>query len=127
MAEAITVQVQGLNETLRALKKLGDDMEDLKDANADISSTVARAASALAPRLTGNLASSIKGNRAAKRVQIKAGGARVPYAGVIEYGWQSRGIRPQPYLRKAAYENQSYVIDKYEENIKQVIQKYDFD
>lgn len=127
MAEAVTVKVEGLKETLSALKKLGDNFEDLKDANAELSSTIATKASALAPRLTGALANTIKGNRANKRVQLKAGSARVPYAAVIEYGWPKRNIKAQSYLRRAALEDRNYIVETYEKNIKEVIKKYNFD
>lgn len=118
------VQVLGLNEALRALKRAGDDFEDLKDANQELGSHVATRAAAIVPRRTGTLASSIKANRAKKKVTIKAGGGKAVYAGVIEYGWSARGIRPQPYLRTAAFENKDLVKQKYEENIKSIIQKY---
>lgn len=118
------VQVKGLNEALRALKAFGDDMNDLKDANQELGSTIASRASALAPKRSGALAGSIRANRAQKKVQIKAGGAAVPYAGVIEYGWAARGIRPQSYLRRAAFSNKDYIATKYEENIQRSIQKY---
>jgi len=121
------VRVKGLNETLRALNKLGADFEELKDANKELGDEIASRAAALAPRLTGRLASSIRANRAKKRVSIKAGSARVPYAGVIEYGWPARGIEPQSYLRKAAFGKKDYIMEKYEDNIKSLIHKYDFD
>ena len=127
MAEAVGIKVEGLKETLSALKKLGDNFEDLKDANAELSSTIASKASALAPKLTGALAGSIKGNRANKRVQIKAGSAKIAYAGVIEYGYPKRNIRAQSYLRRAASEDQNYIAQTYETNIKEVIKKYNFD
>lgn len=127
MADGLAVEVTGLRECVKALKDLGDDLSDLKEANGTLGREIASRASALAPVRSGRLAASIKSNKAAKKVQIKAGSARVPYAGVIEYGWAARNIRPQPYLRKAAFENKNYIKDKYEENIKDVIRKYNFD
>lgn len=127
MAEGLTVRVEGLNECVRSLRKLGDDLGDLKEANNTLGREIASRASAVAPRRSGTLAGSIKTNKAAKKVQIKAGGARAAYAGVIEYGWPARNIRPQPFLRKAAFENRNYIVEQYEKNIKQVINKYDFD
>lgn len=121
------VRVKGLNECLRALNRIGADFEELKDANKSLGDEIARRAAALAPRITGRLASSIRANRAKKRVTVKAGGARVQYAGVIEYGWPSRGIEPQSYLRKAAFSKKDYIQQKYEENIQYLIKKYDFD
>lgn len=102
-------------------------MEDLKTANKTLGTEIAAKAAAIAPRLTGALASSIRANRAQKRVQIKAGNSKVPYAGVIEYGWPRRGIESQSYLRRAAFDNKDYISQKYEDNIKDIIKKYNFD
>lgn len=121
------VRVKGLNECLSALRKLGADMDELKDANKELSTEIADKASAQAPVRTGRLASSVRGTRQQKRVRIKAGGARVPYAGVIEYGWPARGIVAQPFLRRTSFENKDYIKETYEENIQSLIKKYDFD
>lgn len=118
------VYIKGLNEAIRALRNAGDDMGDLKEANGELASTISSKASALAPRRTGALASTIRGNRAAKKVQIKAGNAAVPYAGPIEYGWQRRNIRPRAYLRTAAFKDRDYIKQTYENNIRKVINKY---
>lgn len=124
MAEAIEVTVTGLKETLDALKKVEGALDNLTDANRTIASTIASKASALAPRLTGALASSIKGTSDKDRIRITAGGDRVVYAGVQEYGWPEKNIQAQPYLRPAVQDNMSYIVQKYEENIQSVIKKY---
>lgn len=119
-----TVKVKGLNEVTRSLKQYEGAAEDLKEANAKIGSKVASTAVATSPKLSGKLASTIKSNRAVSRVQIKAGGASVPYAGVIEYGWPERNIEAQPYLRRAAWNNMNYVIDQFEANLESLKRKY---
>lgn len=119
-----TVKVKGLNEVSRSLKQYEGAADDLKEANAAIGSKVASTAVATLPKKTGALASTIKANRAVSRVQIKAGGARVPYAGVIEYGWPERNIEAQPYLRRAAWDNIGYVIDQFEANLESLKRKY---
>jgi hypothetical protein len=119
-----TVKVKGLNEVVRSLKQYEGAVDDLKEANAQIGSKVASTAIATSPKLTGTLASTIKANRAVSRVQIKAGGARVPYAGVIEYGWPERNIEAQPYLRRAAWNNMDFVIDQFEANLEGLRRKY---
>jgi carbon monoxide dehydrogenase subunit G len=123
MAE-FTVSVKGLREVTRSFKQYEGAVDDLKTANAAISSKVAQSAVATTPKLTGRLASTVKGNRAVQRVQIKAGGARVPYAGVIEYGWPARNIEAQPYLRRAAWTNKDYVIQQYSSNLESIKRRY---
>lgn len=119
------VVVEGLNQTVRTLKQFGVSVEDLKEGNKQISSKVAKDAIAIAPRLTGNLASSIKGTAQQRKAVITAGGQRVPYAGPIEYGWPVRNIEARPYLRKAGWKNKEFIIRKYEENIRDLAYKYD--
>ena len=119
------VKVTGLKECLKALKNAGDDFEELKDANNELAKDIASKAAAIAPRLTGNLASSIKGNRAKNKVSVKSGSSKVPYAGVQEYGWPARNIAAQSYIRRAAAENMDSIMKTYEDNIKSIIKKYD--
>ena len=124
---AAAIEVTGIRDLNRALKGVGDDFEDLKDANALLGQLVANRATALVPIRSGKLQSSIKTNRAKNKVTISAGRASVPYAGVIEYGWGKRGIKARPYLNKAVNEKKGEIKEKYEENIKNIIKKYDLD
>ena len=119
-----TVTIKGVNEVIRSLKAYEGAAQDLKEANSAIGSKVSTAAKATAPFQTGALAGSIRGNRALKKVQIKAGGARVPYAGVIEYGWPARNIEAQPFLRRAAWNNREYVKEQYSANLQAIARKY---
>lgn len=121
------VEVTGLKECLRDLKKAGADFEELKDANNELARTVASKAAAVAPRSSGALAASIKGNRAKNKVSVKAGSARVPYAGVQEYGWPARNIEAKSYIRATTYQNIDSIMETYEDNIKSIIKKYDLD
>lgn len=121
---ASTIKIRGLREVTRSLNQYAGAVDDMKEANSKISAKVAQDAVSLSPKKSGNLARSIKGNRAKEKVQIKAGGARVPYAGVIEYGWPARNIEAQPYLRKAAYTNIRYVIEQFDSNLESLKRKY---
>jgi HK97 gp10 family phage protein len=125
MAEEITIT--GVKEVIDTLNKLGKDLESNEELNKELSSTLSQKASALAPRLTGALASSVKGNPSAEKAQILAGSAAVPYAGVQEYGWPEKNINAQPYLRPAVHNNMGYIIEKYNESIQKAIKKYNLD
>jgi hypothetical protein len=124
MAEA-GITITGVKEVTDTLKKLGRDIEENLELNKELSTTLSQKASAMAPKLTGALASSVVGNPSSERAQIVAGSAAVPYAGVIEYGWPARNIQPQPYLNKAVNDNLGYIIEKYEDSIKDIVKKYD--
>jgi phage gpG-like protein len=123
MAEAISVSISGREEVNSFLRKVINDLGDMTDANKELSSKLAREASALAPKLTGRLASSIKGEVVGKAAQISA---NTIYAGVIEYGWAQRNIAAQPYLSKAVTGTNLPTL-VYEEYIRQVIKKYNLD
>ncbi|MFN7583756.1 MAG: hypothetical protein ACK5P0_00190 [bacterium] len=125
MAEEITIT--GVKEVIDTLNKLGKDLESNEELNKELSSTLSQKASAMAPRLTGALASSVKGNPSAEKAQILAGSAAVPYAGVQEYGWPEKNINAQPYLRPAVHNNMGYIIEKYNESIQKAIKKYNLD
>lgn len=88
-----------LRATLRAA---GADLGDLKTANAAAAATVAAAAGVRAPRRSGALASSVRGNRAVGKAVVMAGRGSVAYAGPIHWGWAARGIEPNPFVIDAA-------------------------
>ena len=123
MAEEISIS--GVKEVTDTLKKLGRDLESNIELNKELSTTLSQKASALAPKLTGALASSVVGNPSAEKAQIMAGSAAVPYAGVIEYGWPDRNIDAQPYLNPAVNDNMGYIIEKYNDSIQKAIKQYD--
>jgi len=127
MAEAIEFSIQGVNEVKASLDKIEKGIKENLELNKELSNTLAQKASAMAPRLTGALASSVVGNGSSERAQIVAGSASVPYAGVIEYGWPNKNIKAQPYLIPAVNNNMGYIIQKYEDSIKDIVKKYDLD
>jgi hypothetical protein len=122
MAEEITIS--GVKEVTDTLNKLGRDIESNIELNKELSTTLSQKASAMAPKLTGALASSVVGNPSAEKAQILAGSAAVPYAGVIEYGWPLRNIEAKPYLNPAVRDNMGYIIEKYKDSIQAAIKQY---
>lgn len=93
--------VEGLNKVVKALVEAGVEVDDLKDAFAQIAEEAAQKASSLAPKRTGALAATVRGNRAKNKAVVTAGRAKVKYAGAINYGWPKRGIRPSGFMQKA--------------------------
>lgn len=96
-----SVNIEGLNQKIRSLQELGIELDDIKDVFADIAAKGADLASSFAPVKSGDLAGSIRGNRAKNKAVVTAGRARVPYAGAINYGWPARNIAPALFLQKA--------------------------
>jgi hypothetical protein len=123
MANTGTVKVDGLKPLRRNLRRLGNDLSDLKDANQQAASIVASAGAGRAPKRSGNLAGSVRGNRAVGRAIVRAGGAAVPYAGPVHWGWPAHGIEAQPFIADAAVETQPVWLPAYEASIQKAVDK----
>jgi hypothetical protein len=95
------VRVEGLNGLVRDLQSLGLELDDLKGAFSEIAQEGARLASSFAPKRSGALAASVRGNKAKNKAVVMAGRARVPYAGAINYGWPKRNIAPAMFMQRA--------------------------
>jgi hypothetical protein len=118
-----TYQVEGAKELRRTLRKAGDDMKDLKVAHADAARIVSDAAVPKAPRRTGALAGTIRPAGTKTMAIVRAGYARVPYAGVQEWGWPRRNIPAQPYIVPAAHETEADWVKRYDEEIERILGK----
>jgi hypothetical protein len=94
------IRVTGLSKAVRELQGLGVDVDDLKEAFGSIAAEAARTAAGFAPSRSGRLRGSIRGNRAKNKATVTAGRARVPYAGVINFGWPARGIRGHEFFQR---------------------------
>lgn len=117
----VSVRVEGASQLRRALRRAGRDLADLKEANSKVARLVASEAAVRAPRRTGKLAASIRGNRAAGKAVVSAGKAQVPYAAPIHWGWPSRHIRPNPWISKTAQQTQPIWLRGYEQEIQQIV------
>lgn len=96
-----SVRVEGLNKTLKALQSYGVEVADLKDTMAGIAREGATLAARYAPKRSGRLAGTVRGNKAKAKAVVIAGRARVPYAGAINYGWPKRGIKAALFMQRA--------------------------
>lgn len=115
------VQVQGLAQLRRTLRKAGHDLSDMADVNAAVAGIIVRAQAARAPRRTGALAASPRPSRAKGRARVLAGGARVPYAGPIHWGWPARNISPQPWLSETAQATEPAWVDEYRRGVTDIL------
>lgn len=120
VADDVTIRVEGLRELQRGLRAFAENVDDLKDANAAAARMVASSAAARAPRRSGRLAGSVRGNRAVSRATVSAGRAAIPYAGPIHYGWAARGIEANPFVTDAAQQTESVWLPLYEAALQQL-------
>ena len=120
-----SVKVEGLNKTLTALQRFGVEAEDLKDVMSEIAAEGARLASSFAPKRSGKLAGTVRGNKAKAKAIVIAGRARVPYAGAINYGWQKRNIKPALFMQRADAALAPKAVEMLEKGLDEIIRKVD--
>jgi hypothetical protein len=102
------LMVVGQKRFVQTMRKAGADMDDLKEVNREAAQIALPAVRNLAPRgKTGRLAGSLRAG-ATKRVGvIRAGRKAVPYAGVINYGWPARHIKPRLFVNNGVASTES--------------------
>lgn len=122
------VQIDGASKMRRTLKAAGADLSELKEVNRRAAQYVMPEAVRTAPYQYGALASTLRVSATVSAGTIKGGNKRkgddgVPYSEVIHYGWPARGIKPQPWLSRAAQTTEPLWIKTYEAEMHAAIMK----
>lgn len=115
------LEVDGARQLRRALKQAGINVQDLKDAHREAAELVKRAADPDAPRRSGALASSTRAAGTQAAAIVRAGSARVPYAGPIHWGWPARHIDAQPWIADAAERTEPEWTQEYLDHLETII------
>jgi hypothetical protein len=115
----VRVRVEGIGRVVRKLNKAGADAEDMRDLMHGLGEIVVDAANV--PYRTGRLDNNVRSGRGKTKAVVRAGGARVPYAGVIHYGDPARGIRAQPFLTDALQSRHAQIFAALEAGINQLL------
>jgi hypothetical protein len=123
MATETGIRIEGLDELARSMRRAGQDMTELKEAHTRAAAIVADRAAELAPRRSGRLAGSIRPAKQAKRARIMAGGAKVPYANPIHWGWPSRNIAASMFMVDAAQQTEPEWTKAYFEDVQAILDK----
>lgn len=118
------VRVVGLRKAIRSLEQMGVEAADLKDAFQKIGKMVSSEAHTLAPKLDGTLSASIRPSKTKNKAIVRAGGARIPYAGVIHYGGYNN-ITANPFLTRALERKQDQAVNEMEEALNDLIRRLD--
>lgn len=121
MARDVGLKVEGLAQVVRALDQFGLDVDDLKDAFSAIARTGAGVMARHVPHRTGRLASNVRGNRAKSKAVVAIGGASVPYAGPIQWGWPKRNIAAAGFFEATDREMNPVAIQMLEQEINRKI------
>lgn len=81
------VRIEGLRELQATLKALdGESQKQIRVVLNEAAGIVVRGAQNRAPVVTGAYRKSIKAASGQREASVKAGGAKVPYAGFLDYG-----------------------------------------
>lgn len=125
------VEIEGMRELRRTLRKAGDDLGDLKALNKDAAEIAARVSASMAPigkgksGNPGRLKASIRASGTKTAGIIRAGKKAVPYAPPVHWGWFKRGIMPQPFLSEGAKNSEGQWLPVYEVGLDKIIQRVD--
>lgn len=116
-----TVEIEGLNKLLRALEKLDDEAkQSFKDVGGRVGKLVAEQGREEAPVRSGALQRTIRAVNTGRGAKVRAGTARVPYAGPIHFGWRSRNIKPNNFLYRAVDKKVDVALDMYLEEVHKI-------
>lgn len=119
-----SISVEGLNKTIRTLRKVDAEMgPEIKKINLDLAESLVPVARSLVPVQSGALRDSIRAAGQQRTGVVRAGKARVPYAGPIHFGWPKQHIRPQPFLYDALDQRRSAIMSEYVERIQKLIDR----
>lgn len=116
----VNIELEGQREFRRALRAMGDDLDDLKAAHLAGARIVMKEALELVPVLTGTLQETIRASGTKTRGVVRAGYKRVPWAGPIHFGWPDRNITPQPFLYDAIDHRRDEVLDVYWDRVTRI-------
>ena len=128
-----STKIAGADEVRRKIRNMQDAVSktaaksELKTLHGDAAKIVEQDALGRAPVKSGRLRESIRSSGTQKAGVVRAGFARVPYAGPIHFGWAKRNIRPQPFLYDAKDARRDEVVRSVEQGIDALIRRFDLD
>jgi hypothetical protein len=119
-----SLTVEGARELRKALRSVDGGTADLKAVHAEAAQIVERRAAQIVPKRSGDLGGTVRSSGTTTAGVVRAGFARVPYAGPIHFGWARRNISPQPFLYDALDKRRAEVIEAYETQVAGLIKKH---
>lgn len=117
----VQVTVKGIGRLNRALNKAGADAGNMRQLMHSIGMIAVRAAQARVPVLTGALRGNIRAGKGKTKAVVRAGGARVPYAGVIHYGTPDGAYQPTNFLLTAIQTKRGEILTRFNEGVSDIL------
>jgi hypothetical protein len=121
--KGITYEVEGGARLRATLKDVENGLKDLAALHQEVADIAASRARIRVPVLTGTLQSTIRASGTKNMAVIRAGYAKVPYAGVHEWGWPKHNIVEHPYLRAGAHETEPQWRKLYDKRVDELLSK----
>lgn len=118
-------RVDGLNSAIRAATKAGADSESMRELMHSIGEIVAGRGRALAPARSRKMIASIRAGRGKTKAVVRTGfeSKRLPYAGVVHYGWPAHHIKPNQFMLKAIEQTRGEVITRLETGLGEILDR----
>lgn len=110
------------NKVLSGLKKLGATNIDLQGIMAPIGNKVVGEAKRLTPVRSGRLRATVRTNKAARKVVIRAGTKAVNYASFVEFG--SVHNEAESMVKTAITDNEDYAAKALDKGIEDLARRY---
>lgn len=120
------IRVENLAQVVRDLERLGVEIGDLKAAFGRISTKAIPMYRRFTPRESGALQSNYRASKTKNRALIRVGSARIPYAGVHNWGWPARGIPAKSFVRQGDMRVRPTAAADIQREINYLITKYGF-
>lgn len=125
MASGGVVEVRGIKELRRTLRKAGADMSDFTVVNRAAAAIVAEAArgrTPVGPPEGGHISQTVRvgATRTAGIVRVGNNG-KFRYGGPIHWGWPARNIAPNPWVTEAAQATEPTWIEKYVDGVDGIV------
>lgn len=119
--ENVGIRVEGAAQLRRTAKAAGVDLGDLREAHTAAGAIAGGRARQIAPKVSGRLAHNVRWSGTKTGAVIRAGGASVPYAGPIHWGWPRRHIGAQPFISDAAVATEPQWSAVYEQAVERIL------
>lgn len=126
-----SISIDGLEDVLRNLKRLGVEVDDLKALNFEAGVIIAR--KVVAPTDSGDMATTLRVAKAVREAKVTIGQkSKGWYAGFIEYGTKptekrNGSIAANPFLLEAKTKSLQEIYTHYETGIDTLIARYNLE
>jgi hypothetical protein len=119
MPAPAAIRIDGLDELRKGLRRAKDSEldDEMKEIHAELAGEILRGAEPNVPVRTGALLASLRSTGTVRDAIGRVGKKSVPYAPPIHWGHPSRGIRPNPFLRRAAERLEDDIVDRYDRQV----------